>query len=338
MNGLNIQIDSNSETPLGEQIYNGILRQILRGELMTGERLPTERELALSLGVARGTVKRAYTRLHRIGAIETRKGSGSYVLKNGNVLETNQKKESLAMIASTFVQLENLGITRREILNLINIYCEGSDGKESKMKIMVLSNNPGILGELEQQLSYLTDASLFFFTISFMTISSVNTSPDLEEMLNTYDLIIATCIDYPLLALNTPALKEKIIEVDISPATETLNQLSALSKDVVISVIYRTPVFRAFVRRSLVALGFSEKNIREYQEENYNPSKHSENGANVIINHNESPLYIDPNFSRRNKEFVKQGGLIMQFCYRISRKSLLYIEDRINIMLKENSS
>ena len=334
---LNIRVDHNSETPLADQIYNGIMRQILRGELMTGQRLPTERDLALLLDVARGTIKRAYARLRDMGAIEIRKGSGSYVLKNGIVLETNQKKESLDAIAQTFNQLESLGITRREILNLINIYCEGSGSGSSKIKIMVLSNNPGILSELEQQLSYLIDASLFFFTLSFMTIGSAIKNPDLEEMLRAYNLIIATCIDYPLIVSAAPGLKDRIVEAGISPTMQTLTQLSALPKNLPISVIYRTQIFRAFIRRTLLTLGFSEKNIHEHQEDSYNPARHDENGARVLLNHNESPVYISPDFAQRNKEFEEGGGLILQFRYRIERKSLLYIEDRIRLILNEST-
>jgi len=336
-NTLNIHLEHDGETPLAEQIYNSIMRQILRGELMTGQQLPTERDLAVSLEVSRGTVKRAYVRLRDMGAIEIRKGSGSYVLKNGTVLETNQKKESLDAIAQTFNRLESLGITRREILNLINIYCEGSGSGGSKIKIMVLSNNPGILSELEQQLSYLVDSSLFFFTLSFMTISSIKANPGPEEILRTYDLIIVTCIDYPLIISEVPSLKERIIEVGISPTMQTLTQLSVLPKNRLISVIYRTQIFRNFVHGTLVSLGFFDKNIYEHQEDGYNPAHHNENGVSVLLNHNESPVYINPDFEQRNKEFKKGGGVILQFHYRIERKSLLYIEDRIRLLLKEST-
>ena len=334
---LNIHLEHNGETPLAEQIYNGILRQILRGELMTGQQLPTERDLALSLDVARGTVKRAYTRLRDMGAIEIRKGSGSYVLKNGTVLETNQKKESLDAIAQTFNKLECLGITRREILNLINIYCEGSGSGGGKIKIMVLSNNPGILSELEQQLSYLTDSNLFFFTLCFMTMRSINASPGPEEILRSYNLIIATCIDYPVVAAAAPTLKDRIVEAGISPTMQTLTRLSSLPKSATISVIYRTQIFRGVIRRTLLSLGFSEKNIHEHQEDSYDPVRHDENGVSVLLNHNESPVYINPAFEQRNKEFEEGGGLILQFYYRIERKSLLYIEDRIRLLLKDEN-
>ncbi|MCL2226481.1 MAG: GntR family transcriptional regulator [Oscillospiraceae bacterium] len=121
---LRISLVRDGGTPFSEQIYNSILRQILHGELSVGQQLPAERDLAVSLDVARGTVKRAYSRLRDVEAIEIRKGSGSYVLKNDSVLEAIKNKESLDTIAHAFQKLENMGVTRSEILRLVNTYCE----------------------------------------------------------------------------------------------------------------------------------------------------------------------------------------------------------------------
>ena len=53
--------------------------RITHGELRPGERLPSERALALRLGVSRVTVVRALTRLRTEGLVVTRHGSGTFV-------------------------------------------------------------------------------------------------------------------------------------------------------------------------------------------------------------------------------------------------------------------
>jgi len=331
---LNIKLERGGSVPFAEQIYNSVLRSMLLGDLVFGSKLPAERDLAEYLNISRGTVKRAYARLSDVGAIEIRQGSGSYVLKNGSVLEANQKKESLEVIAASFRKLESMGITRREILNLINIYCEGSDRKNRSIKILVLSNNLGILSELEQQFAYLADSNMFSFSLSFMTTGSIKSSRNPETMLEAYDLIIASCIDYPLIASITPGLMDRILKVYISPTMQTLTQLSALSKSSILRIIYRTPIYLDFVRRTLLSLGFSELSIYDCQEDCYNPRYHDEDGVSVLLNHNESPVYTNKEFERRNKEFEDRGGSILQIHYRIERNSLLEIEDRIHLMLK----
>jgi GntR family transcriptional regulator, transcriptional repressor for pyruvate dehydrogenase complex len=51
----------------------------VRGDYRPGDRLPTERELALEFGVARSTVREALGRLIELGMLRQRQGSGTYV-------------------------------------------------------------------------------------------------------------------------------------------------------------------------------------------------------------------------------------------------------------------
>lgn len=52
------------------------------GELPVGERLPAERKLCELLGVSRGYVRKALSKLEQCGAIDTRPQSGSYVTEH----------------------------------------------------------------------------------------------------------------------------------------------------------------------------------------------------------------------------------------------------------------
>lgn len=62
------------------RILDEILDAISRGQLAEGERLPTERQLALEYKVSRPTVREALRVLHLLGIINTRVGAGSFVL------------------------------------------------------------------------------------------------------------------------------------------------------------------------------------------------------------------------------------------------------------------
>lgn len=59
-----------------EQIADRILAAIAVGVLYPGERLPSERELASMLGVARNTVREALGRLQALGVLDVRRGRG----------------------------------------------------------------------------------------------------------------------------------------------------------------------------------------------------------------------------------------------------------------------
>jgi GntR family transcriptional regulator/MocR family aminotransferase len=63
MIGLELELDRRAPTSLSDQIGDGLRTAIRDGRLTAGTRLPSWRDLASQLGVARGTVRVAYERL-----------------------------------------------------------------------------------------------------------------------------------------------------------------------------------------------------------------------------------------------------------------------------------
>ena len=74
-----ITVEDSRPTPPFEQIRSQLRSQIQLGTLVNGQRLPTVRQLASDLGLAPGTVARAYSELEIEGLIETRRGAGTRV-------------------------------------------------------------------------------------------------------------------------------------------------------------------------------------------------------------------------------------------------------------------
>ncbi|MDR1827411.1 MAG: FadR family transcriptional regulator [Methylobacteriaceae bacterium] len=65
-----------------DSVFESLCDLIAAGSLLTGQRLPPERKLALMLGVSRASVREALRTLDSLGLIETRSGSGSYLIGN----------------------------------------------------------------------------------------------------------------------------------------------------------------------------------------------------------------------------------------------------------------
>jgi GntR family transcriptional regulator / MocR family aminotransferase len=72
-------LDRKLATPLHRQVYEQWRESILTGRYRAGERVPSTRELAASLGVSRGTVSQAWDQLIAEGYLETAHGSGTFV-------------------------------------------------------------------------------------------------------------------------------------------------------------------------------------------------------------------------------------------------------------------
>ncbi len=66
---------------LTDQIYEQIVSNIMQGTWAVGDKLPSESELADSMGVSRVSVRAAIQKACAIGLIETKVGEGSFVKK-----------------------------------------------------------------------------------------------------------------------------------------------------------------------------------------------------------------------------------------------------------------
>ena len=77
--GLPVVVDRGTVTPLAAQISAQLQAAVADGALRAGDRLPSSRDLALTLGVSRTVVTNAYARLFAEGWLEGRPGSGTYV-------------------------------------------------------------------------------------------------------------------------------------------------------------------------------------------------------------------------------------------------------------------
>ena len=64
-----------------QQVSEALANYIAQTDMKTGERLPAERELMEALGVGRSTIREVIGRFQALGVMETRKGSGTYLLK-----------------------------------------------------------------------------------------------------------------------------------------------------------------------------------------------------------------------------------------------------------------
>lgn len=79
MNELTMELDVQSRTPLYEQIYNYIKRDIQSGKISAREKLPSTRSLSMFLQVSRSTVDLAYEQLLSEGYIESVPYKGYFV-------------------------------------------------------------------------------------------------------------------------------------------------------------------------------------------------------------------------------------------------------------------
>jgi len=104
--------------PIYEQIGQNVRRLIAREVLRPGDKLPSARELAQTLGVNPNTVVHAYSRLEIEGMIETRRGLGTFIRLDAPVKTT--KKEMLTEAAKRYAaEVRALDVSQEEAMNVL---------------------------------------------------------------------------------------------------------------------------------------------------------------------------------------------------------------------------
>ncbi|WP_432563097.1 GntR family transcriptional regulator [Kineococcus sp. SYSU DK003] len=84
---LRVVVDTRSAVPAYEQLREQITTLVTTGALREGDRLPAARSLAADLGLAVGTVQRAYRELETAGTVTSRRRTGTVVAAQVTVEE-----------------------------------------------------------------------------------------------------------------------------------------------------------------------------------------------------------------------------------------------------------
>jgi GntR family transcriptional regulator len=114
-----LRVDPRSAVPPYEQIRAQVATMVATGVLPVGTRLPPIRQLSRDLGLAGGTVARAYRELEAAGVIVTRGRHGSFVAAPNGDPRRQLADEALTEAACTFaVQARQLGADPEHALRL----------------------------------------------------------------------------------------------------------------------------------------------------------------------------------------------------------------------------
>ena len=117
-----VRIDHGSPAPPYEQVRSQVVALVAAGDLLPGDRLPPVRRLAGDLGLASGTVARAYRELEAAGVVVTRGRNGTTVAATGDVTEQRAQQETVAYLTA----LRRLGLGGEDAVRLVRAVGDGS--------------------------------------------------------------------------------------------------------------------------------------------------------------------------------------------------------------------
>jgi GntR family transcriptional regulator len=114
---MKFSIDYKSGVPFYRQIIEQIKFGIASGELGSGDRLPTVRQLAVDLSINPNTVVRAYRELEIEGVLDTQQGSGTFVGSAKPEIDRLEKQRMLDQIVTELMaRASSYGLTLDDVL------------------------------------------------------------------------------------------------------------------------------------------------------------------------------------------------------------------------------
>lgn len=123
---MDIQINNSCDDPIYLQIKNQIKAQIISGQLVVGEQLPSIRFLAKELRISMLTAKRAFDELEIDGFINSVQGKGNFVApQNKELIREEYLKEIESMLQKSVELSEIADISIEELINMLKSYAEG---------------------------------------------------------------------------------------------------------------------------------------------------------------------------------------------------------------------
>ena len=308
-----------------EPIYRKIMRQIEdmieSGELPYGAKLPAERDMALKLNVSRGTVKKAYAELEKVGIVGIVWGSGVYVLK-----QNADKDDPLHELGEAFFDaLLDKNLTPKEAWE----YAEIKHSRKFKLgnvRLALIHTSAECLAVFERQL-----ASLKGLKVSTYLMEELDKFKEPALILGEFDIILATeNLSGDVLSL-IPELRSNILKIGTTTSKETPIDFMKIMNFEKSGLISASRAFRDVVNEYVESKGY------RYGEKDHIIDKWTDRDEFDAFIADKRHLIMPPMYSMELQaevyeglfEFLRLGGDVVVFNPMIERSSVLHIEERV---------
>lgn len=268
---MKLNVEKTAGIPLYLQIKDQIKKQIENGILTPGERLPTERELALELGISRNTVSQAFEELKQEGELTIGQGKGTFVRDEAFIrplqeeLAASRKEKALRLIDLAIDECLDLGFTLEQFIALASVRVREKEENLNKIRVLFIDCNQEQLSNFASQFRELVQLDIIPVLLDeFAAVGARN-----EKFLQQIDLIITTTTHLEEVSrkLETLEIKSEVVPVAAQPRAESLIRLSRLAGNhQKIGLICLSPEFPRIVERTLAKLGVYDLQI-EYTTE-----------------------------------------------------------------------
>ncbi len=325
MRNLIYQINPQLNIPIYRQLVDSITNAIKKGTLQQEQRLPTVQELSERLGIARGTIKRVYDELERLGLVEKLQGRGTFVSYRPPQ-EQSRKEQAMIAIDGLLDQLEAMGFSAGEAEIFLNLKLRQRAEQGEPIKIAVLECNPENLSRMAEQLRTLGQVDVY----SYLT-ETVEAYP--YKLAEGMDLIVTTLSHADLVESLVPEPK-KLAKVVLRLSPYSLTEIAKLEEGSTVGTLCSSPRFGEMLKKNAADYGSElellppvsmtlQENIEEYLQ-----------GTKALL----LPVGYEKYCSKLQKKTLSEyTGTVILCGYEMDEGSFLYLQERIRKLRRKKA-
>lgn len=255
---MELKLNRKSGVPLYKQVKTLITEKIRSGELYTGFKMPTERELSDNLSVSRNTISAAYKDLEKEGMLISHQGKGTFVAeKSGISLSNDLKERIIRFVDMGLEEAMEKGIEPKDFLKLVeDRVTEKVNMMRSSMAIYVECNTEQA-NFFAKQLSQKTNMECIPLTIADL----IEMNDDTKLLLYNAKVIVSTFNHVPEVIEYTRDYGKDVLGLAINPDLATIVKIARLPKNTKFAFVCISEEFEEKVRKALEMSGLDDIDI-----------------------------------------------------------------------------
>ncbi len=318
-------INPELDVPIYRQLVDAIRTAVKKGELVSGQQLPTVQEMTQKLGIARGTIKRAYDELERAGVVEKVQGRGTFV-RYQPANSGSRKEQAMAAIEAMLNDLEEMGLSAAEINIFLNLKLRERAEEEALVKVAVVECNPENLSQMSEQLRHINGVDLY----SYM-LDNVRAYP--YKLSEGFDLIVTTSSHAEYL-VNALPISKKIARVALRLSARSLSQVIKLRPSMKVGIIGYSERFAQLLYETCQTYAEDVTVVQPLVLASNASVEGYLKGVDAVL----VPRSYEKYFNAQSVDALHRfGGQLIDCYYEMDEGSVLYLEAKIKRLLGEKT-
>ncbi|HON87399.1 MAG: GntR family transcriptional regulator [Firmicutes bacterium] len=291
------------DLPLHLQVKRNMSSLISQGYWGKGEKLPTERELAIALGVSRNTVSLAYRQLETEGLITSRQGRGTFVSDADHVLTAEDRSDQLVQIVDASIDdALLLGFSLDEFASVVEQEVATRRQLFREVRIAFIECNREQLDYFAREIEIGTGVR-----VMPVMIDALDSEQEYGKVLDA-DLIVTTFFHLDEVRKKLPERQDDVLGIALDPVIESMVRIARLPQGTKVLLVCISQAFAERVLKSMELAGITELDVQICTQKDTVSLRESLHGKGAVI--------VSPGRLKEVTPLVEAGTQVIEFIYK----------------------